>query len=108
MVLNDWNTGKIKYYTHPPEVETRSTHISAEIVSAFSKEFSLDTLDKMEEDEWQNLPTVLPSQTMLIESSGIVADNAKQEESMDTDSSDDENGDDNQVSILLKLFSHSR
>jgi nuclear GTP-binding protein len=23
MVLNDWNMGKIKYYTHPPEVETR-------------------------------------------------------------------------------------
>lgn len=70
MVLNDWNTGKIKYFTHPPEAETRSTHISAEIVSSYSKEFSLDDLDKMEEDAWQNLPNVLPSQTMLIQSSG--------------------------------------
>lgn len=94
LVLNDWNIGKIKYYTHPPEVVTRSTHISAEIVSEYSKEFNLDSLDKMEQDDWENLPSVLPSQTMLIESSGIVADNAKEEELMETESEDDEADDD--------------
>ena len=76
-VLNDWNMGKVKYYTHPPEVETRSTHISAEIVTEYSKEFNLESLDSMEQDDWEALPSVLPSQTMLIESSGIVDDNAK-------------------------------
>ena len=69
--------GKVKYYTHPPEVETRSTHISAEIVTEYSKEFNLESLDSMEQDDWEALPSVLPSQTMLIESSGIVDDNAK-------------------------------
>ena len=76
-VLNDWNMGKVKYYTHPPEVETRSTHISAEIVTEYSKEFNLQSLDSMEQDDWAALPNVLPSQTMLIQSSGIVDDNAK-------------------------------
>ena len=90
LVLNDWNMGKIKYFTHPPEVDSRSTHISAEIVSAYSKEFNIESLDKMEQDDWENLPTVLPSQTMLIESSGIVSDNAKEEDVMDTDDSDDD------------------
>ena len=94
LVLNDWNSGKIKYYTHPPEAETRSTHISAEIVTTFSKEFSLDNLDKMEEDEWQKLPAVLPSQTMLVESTGIVADSVKQEETMETDSGSSDDDDD--------------
>jgi hypothetical protein len=69
--------GKVKYYTHPPEVETRSTHISAQIVTEYSKEFNLESLDSMEQDDWKALPTVLASQTMLIESSGIIDDNAK-------------------------------
>ena len=91
LVLNDWNMGKVKYYTHPPELENRSTHISSEIVSEYSKEFDLDNLDKMEQDDWKNLPSVLPSQTMLIESSGIVGDTVKEEE-METDDSDDDDG----------------
>jgi hypothetical protein len=59
-------------------MDSRSTHISAEIVTEFSKEFTLDSIDGMEQDEWRELPAVLPSQTMLIESSGIVGDSAKQ------------------------------
>merc|ERR1719193_2961979 len=40
IVLNDWNSGKIKYFTLPPETETKETHVSAEVVSEFAKEFS--------------------------------------------------------------------
>lgn len=39
-VLQDWNCGKIKYYTLPPD--NASSTISAEIVSQMSKEFNVN------------------------------------------------------------------
>ncbi|EYC27729.1 hypothetical protein Y032_0008g151 [Ancylostoma ceylanicum] len=47
-VLNEWNNGRLRYYTHPPEEAPPSapgTGVSAEIVSQFSKEFDIDALD---------------------------------------------------------------
>jgi nuclear GTP-binding protein len=55
-VLNDWNSGKIKYFTHPPE--TVAGDIASEIVSEFAKEFSLDTLDM--DNDMDTLPVVRP------------------------------------------------
>ena len=80
IVLNDWNSGKIKYYTYPPEECRNGTDDSnvvmeeAEIVSEFAKEFNLDDLNivRMEADDIENLPNVLQSQTMVISTSGIV------------------------------------
>lgn len=45
-MLTDWNTGKLRYYTEPPE-ENDSTKaiLSSEIVATFSEEFNLDSLD---------------------------------------------------------------
>ena len=34
-------SGKIVFYTHPPEQHTLPTHLSADIVSQWSKEFDL-------------------------------------------------------------------
>jgi nuclear GTP-binding protein len=55
-VLGDWNSGKIKYFTHPPE--TVAGDIASEIVSEFAKEFSLDTLDM--DNDMDTLPVVRP------------------------------------------------
>ena len=56
LVLGDWNSGKIKYFTHPPEkVEGL---VASEIVSVFAKEFSLDTLDQA--NDMDTLPVVRP------------------------------------------------
>lgn len=52
-LLNDWNTGKIKYCTQPPE-DNSSVHISASIVSNDAKEFDLDANDAMETDVLNN------------------------------------------------------
>ena len=68
-ILNDWNAGKIKYYTHPPETETKETHVSAAIVETFAKEFSLDNL----ENELTDITEPNPSETMAIESSGMIS-----------------------------------
>ncbi len=37
MVLNDWNMGKIKFFTNVPE--TRSSHISEEAIAQHTNEF---------------------------------------------------------------------
>ncbi|KAH8314265.1 hypothetical protein KR074_008911, partial [Drosophila pseudoananassae] len=48
-VLNDWNTGKIKYCTQPPEVkDTQSAHISASIVHSEAREFDVENFESME------------------------------------------------------------
>ncbi|KAH8368995.1 hypothetical protein KR200_006646, partial [Drosophila serrata] len=48
-VLNDWNTGKIKYCTQPPEVqEAQSVHISASIVHSEAREFDVENFESME------------------------------------------------------------
>ncbi|KAJ8687512.1 hypothetical protein QAD02_023306 [Eretmocerus hayati] len=39
-ILTDWNSGKIRYYTVPPE--DSSCHVSASIVNASMKEFDLE------------------------------------------------------------------
>ena len=112
VVLNDWNNGKIKYYTYPPEDE--KTNLSendtvmqdAEIVSEFAKEFSLDDMNitKMESDDMQNLPTILPSQTMLIPTSGIL--NEQQNDDMsDIESSDQESVGTGKENLLSNKFS---
>ncbi|XP_066260480.1 guanine nucleotide-binding protein-like 3 homolog [Euwallacea similis] len=47
-LLDDWNSGKIPYYTVPPQENHESS--SYQIVSEFGKEFDLENYDKMEID----------------------------------------------------------
>ncbi|KAK0402467.1 hypothetical protein QR680_016349 [Steinernema hermaphroditum] len=45
-VLIDWNSGKLRYYTTPPETAgADDVSCPVELVSQFSKEFDLDVLD---------------------------------------------------------------
>lgn len=39
-----FDSGKIVFYTHPPEEHRLPTHLSADIVSEWSKEFDLVSL----------------------------------------------------------------
>lgn len=50
-ILNDWNSGKIKYVTEPPEKYEMSSHVSAEIVSKMSKGFDIDALIAADDEE---------------------------------------------------------
>nr|CAH7755874.1 unnamed protein product [Callosobruchus chinensis] len=47
-LLEDWNNGKIKYYTVPPEGSDNL--ISAKVVSEVGKEFDIDSFEAMETD----------------------------------------------------------
>ncbi|OQR70319.1 guanine nucleotide-binding protein 3-like [Tropilaelaps mercedesae] len=64
LILNDWNSGKIKYYTVPPD-DNQDTVISTQIVCTFAKEFELD-FDVTDRSIMRNLPKVLPSGAVRI------------------------------------------
>ncbi|CAI5440637.1 unnamed protein product [Caenorhabditis angaria] len=57
-VLNDWNTGKLRYYTHPPEQGSAKDEniVPAEIVSQFSQEFDIDTIAEEQKQIVEGLP----------------------------------------------------
>ncbi|EFN85760.1 Guanine nucleotide-binding protein-like 3-like protein [Harpegnathos saltator] len=74
-VLDDWNSGKIRYYTVPPEQPV--CHISAEIVSQMAKEFDIESFAAEEKMMLDNLttestcnPTIV--KPLLVDSSGPV------------------------------------
>ena len=46
-------SGKIRYYTEPPE--TTASHISADIVTAMSKEFDIDGLTADENESLKGM-----------------------------------------------------
>ncbi|XP_077287521.1 nucleostemin 1 [Arctopsyche grandis] len=49
ILLEDWNTGKVKYYTLPPEnLIENGEHTGATIVSSFAEEFDLNKFEAME------------------------------------------------------------
>lgn len=71
-VLNDWNSGKIKYCTQPPEsAEVQSTHISATIVNEEAREFDVENFEAMESDALNHF-NVKAEDVMEITSSGPV------------------------------------
>lgn len=69
-LLNDWNIGKIKYCTQPPEVDA-SAHISASIVCDEAREFEIENFEQMETDVLNNF-TVKVEDAMEITSAGPV------------------------------------
>merc|ERR1711874_513861 len=88
-VLNDWNSGRIKYFTHPPE--TVAANISSEIVREFAAEFSLDDLEAVEENDMDTLPAVRPSELVEV-AAGEMVDTAQgmvDKENMEVDGQDD-------------------
>ena len=72
-ILEDWNSGKIRYYTVPPEQS--NCHVSAEIVTQMNKEFDIESFaaqEKMMLDTFEESVEKLPTDPTLIESSGPV------------------------------------
>lgn len=82
-VLNDWNTGKIKYCTHPPEViENNDIHVSASIVHVEAREFDVDNFEAMETDILNNF-NVKNDEVMEITSTGPVEYKAPKDDEID-------------------------
>ncbi|XP_067683013.1 guanine nucleotide-binding protein-like 3 homolog [Haliotis asinina] len=98
-VIQDWTTGKITYYTHPPEQTSLPTHLSAELVQEMGKAFSIEDI---KEEETKILQSLKPksSSHVLMESLGPVkgivqeSDLPADEEDAEMEESDDEDEDD--------------
>ncbi|KAG1652807.1 Guanine nucleotide-binding protein-like 3 [Nymphon striatum] len=83
-VIMDWNFGRIKYYTHPPENNEKASHVSAKVVSEMSKEFDIEALLSEEKESLKDLKFVNEVEAMVLESSGPT-DGVEEEEAMVTD-----------------------
>ncbi|XP_054740089.1 guanine nucleotide-binding protein-like 3 homolog [Anastrepha obliqua] len=71
-VLNDWNSGKIKYCTQPPEAEQGDeVHVSSSIVHSDAREFDVNNFHAMETDILNSF-NVNNEEVMRIDSSGPV------------------------------------
>eukprot|EP00092_Neocalanus_flemingeri_P008983 GFUD01009664.1.p1 GENE.GFUD01009664.1~~GFUD01009664.1.p1 ORF type:complete len:579 (+),score=196.34 GFUD01009664.1:109-1845(+) len=88
IVLGDWNTGKIKYFTHPPEV---MGNLSSAIVQEFSKDFSLEDLETVEQMDMSTLPLVRPSEIVQIDAGEMVEKAEEMELEMEDVGENDEN-----------------
>lgn len=47
------SSGKITYFTHPPEQHTLPTHVSAEFVQQMTKAFDISAITDQEKDMLQ-------------------------------------------------------
>jgi len=56
VILHDWNSGKIPYYTIPPESEFAKNRLGASIVTQWSAAFQLDNIMEMEKAQLDSLP----------------------------------------------------
>uniref|UniRef100_A0A1I8HXH0 CP-type G domain-containing protein n=1 Tax=Macrostomum lignano TaxID=282301 RepID=A0A1I8HXH0_9PLAT len=104
-VLNDWSSGRLTYYTLPPENPAAQTASQLELVGQWSKEFSLDTVDLLPSeadgggDSLGRAPDALDTVVNPLESVAMATldDNNKQEAAsndaaMETDNDEEESG----------------
>ncbi|KAF2905753.1 hypothetical protein ILUMI_00430 [Ignelater luminosus] len=87
-LLEDWNHGKIKYYTVPPEEDDANIHISSAIVSEIAKEFDLDKFETMETEVLDKISPGTDGNGIVIDSFGPVTEVKDMEEDMDVQPGD--------------------
>ncbi|KAG8447830.1 hypothetical protein GDO86_015076, partial [Hymenochirus boettgeri] len=87
-VLTDWVSGKISYFTHPPETHTMPTHISAEIVTEMGKAFDFEALEM---DNHESLSKIQSApQGIAMEVSGLTAGVGEEVEDVELEESSEE------------------
>lgn len=81
-------SGKIKYYTVPPEIDESSAHISSTIISEEAKEFNIDEFESMETEILNDIEKTsgIIKNSFAIESAGPV----ELVEEMEQDQQEDE------------------
>ena len=110
-VIRDWNSGKIPYYTMPPEsmaVEGKRQSESAVVVESFGREFDLSKLDEevlkgLPEDgmDFVKIAPVMPSDNKQSDAAARFLTGKGDDE--DSSSSDEEMEMDDATRKLLKL-----
>ncbi|XP_054713135.1 guanine nucleotide-binding protein-like 3 homolog [Uloborus diversus] len=92
-LINDWNSGKIKYYTHPPEQYKPYIHVDAEYVAEMGKAFDISAME--EQMELDKAPEVLPGHAVVAKSTepteGLMSGESDEIEEMEADDSESTN-----------------
>lgn len=77
VVIQDWNSGRIQFYTMPPELD-KSGYLGAEIVSEWGKDFfDQQLLQEADDTVMESLPTLsatAQSKMIRVESTAVQAD----------------------------------
>jgi len=84
-ILQEWNNGKISFYTHPPKRQVDHEHTSAKVVQYFGAGFDLKEIEKEEESDFSDLLAAMDS--------GLVIDPSKPS-TMDLEPGEDDDLDD--------------
>eukprot|EP00795_Rhopilema_esculentum_P002130 gene2131-17718_t len=64
-ILQDWNSGKITFYTIPPERKVDPMHESASIVQYWGAEFDMKAIEKEEQEDMKELISALSGALVL-------------------------------------------
>lgn len=98
IVLQDWNNGKISFYTHPPERKS-TEHDSAQVMQYFGAAFDLKALEEEEKDDLDGLLSAMDSALVL--GPGKPTDmediQVEEEEEVEEDDDEDEEGEEAMV-----------
>merc|ERR1719447_2253653 len=91
MILEDWNNGKISFYTHPPEKKT-TEHDTAQVMQYFGAEFDLKALEKEEKDDLNGLAAAMDSALVLGPGKPTEMEEVHEEDEDDEDNDADDDG----------------
>jgi nuclear GTP-binding protein len=76
IVIADWNTGKIPFYTEPPAVPQAAAHVSASIAQGWAATFDVDSLEPAQVRVMAALPTLAQSAGMMrVQAAPVTASN---------------------------------
>jgi len=89
IILQDWNGGRISFYTHPPERKS-SEHDSAQVMQYLGAEFDLKALEAEEKDDLDGLLSAMDSALVL----GPGKPTSMEEESLANDEDEDSEDED--------------
>ncbi|CAK1552840.1 unnamed protein product [Leptosia nina] len=73
ILLNDWNTGKVRYFTEPPQILDSDVHLDAKIVSTLAQEFDINSFEAMETEAINSLNVQPTDDAIKITSTGPVS-----------------------------------
>merc|ERR1712136_605156 len=93
-VVEDWNTGKIRYYTQPPEEHTLSHHLTAEIVTSMSSAFDLSQVEDLQTLTLQKLKGADAAKEVVLTSQGLTDGDMDEDKVVEDDDDDDWEDDD--------------
>jgi len=96
VLLQDWNSGKITFYTHPPIREV-TEHDTTTVVQYLGAGFDIKALEKEEADDLDGLLSAMDTALVLDPSKPVEMQDMQDEEDASDDASEDDASDDEHI-----------